>query len=265
MRQVVGPFVVAAALAALPSPVAACTCAIVRSANATPEPVLSLAERAASRGAAFVGTVLALRNPTSPMTEKQEPLRPQEVLFQVDRAWKGVTRDTITLLVGPEAPCATYLSGVRYLVLADSRDGAPRTARCDVALQMRPGPIQNATSALGPPSYIQPLVGSRMIDRGMIRVGEAPPLAEPEIPVTLSFYGEERPIRARIADRVLEPRYGMFRTDLPPGAYRVLLQWSGDESESVDVVLRCEERPPDYDRCSVHRMLGWARQAGSER
>jgi hypothetical protein len=223
------------------------------------EPVRSSAERAGSRDAAFVGTVLAMRNPTSPMTEKPEPLRPQEVLFQVERAWRGVTRDTITLLVGSEAPCATYQNGVEYLVLADIRGRGLGTAQCDGALQLRPGPIEDATSALGAPGYTQPALGSRMIDGGITRLGAAPVADDIAIPVILSFYGEARPIQARIADRVLEPRYGMFQTHLPPGAYRVRLEWPGGQSEELDVVLRCEESLPDSDDCYVQRMLGWAR------
>jgi hypothetical protein len=83
----------------------------------------------------------------------------QIVRFVTEASCRGAMRDTVTLIVGRNSPCADYIAGSRYLVLADTTadpQAALVTASCDEAWGIRSPPALRMEQVLGPPAWASP-------------------------------------------------------------------------------------------------------------
>ena len=148
----------------LPEFAAACTCAW----SEPPPPI-------AERSAVLIGTVLWVDRPAEP--SDAEGAR-QQVKILTEVSWRTPLADTLSLLVGGNAPCAEYLAGGRYLVVADLQDGRLHTGQCDRARSLVHASVRRTVDSLGEPTWIAPSQGDRLIDASLVQVGDAPPATD---------------------------------------------------------------------------------------
>lgn len=229
------------ACGALPAP-AVCTCMVGRSGGEPTEVVWS------QRDVIFVGNALEVSSEVDDTTH-------QRVRFLVEASWRGELADTVTLAVGDNSPCATYMAGGRYLVLADQRsaEGAPLTsATCDLSWVVWYPRATEMMNELGPPrrsSRGSTLSGDPLT--GAILVGQAPQPAVDTVAVGMGFQTDDRPARFRVGDRdwIDGERTAVLR--LPTGAYQVQAEWRDGERLEFYMSVKCETMTSGM--CYAHR------------
>lgn len=151
------------------------------------------------------------------------------VRFVTEESWRGAMPDTITLLVGNEAPCAHFFPGWRFLVSA-FRDtveaGRLTTGICDDAVPVSQPLMERVHGALGAPAWKAPPAGNRDLDRIAVRLGTALPREASE--GQDGFYGPHDPRIARMELGDFDSGLANSRVAVRyprPGLYHVRLTW----------------------------------------
>jgi hypothetical protein len=152
------------------------------------------------------------------------------VRFVTEESWRGALPDTLTLLIGNEAPCANFFPGWRYLVSA-FRDtveaGRLTTGICDNAMTASKPLLERARDALGEPGWKALPVGQRELDRTAIRLGT--PLPRVQSAGQEGFYGAHDPRIARMEFGDYDSRTARLADPIAyplPGLYHVRLTWA---------------------------------------
>jgi hypothetical protein len=164
--------------------------------------------------------------------------------------------DTVTLRVRRDSPCAEYVAGGRYLVVADhdpSSRWALVTGPCDDAWPIRYAGAQLAE--LGAPTWIAPQMGHRKLDADAVRLGES---REPKF---WKFWERSLvigvPYDKEIAGLEIGDRIGSSGTllYLTRGLYQFRITWTDGTTYESYVSLRCEKAFSNSP-CQVFRYFG---------
>ena len=238
----------------MPATLLACSC-ISEVPNKRPRSSIPSAPWGSTdRERVFVGHVLAID------TTRGQPFR-KEVRFVTEMSWRGALPDTLTLVVTPEAPCAYYNVGGRFIVLADAladSKSAAITAPCDYSWSFTHGGRLRAE--LGPPNWTAPPMGNRSLDVIAIPLGrllgEIPPSVD-----TLTFVApfEAGMSSFEIGNWVFPTRLPRSRIfDLAPGLYQFRIRWQDGTVYESYLSLTCDRVISDK-RCETYRFFGGLR------
>ena len=239
----------------MPATAVACSCGARQGNGAVPPTPINRPSTSApwgtiDRARVFVGHVLAID------TSGGQPSR-QNVRFVTEMSWRGELPDSLTLVVGPDAPCAYYAVGRRYIVLANSSPGSKTTAiaaPCDDSWSFSGSPL---LAALGPPNWTAPPLGKRSLDATAIPLGTSLSrlLATAD---TLEFraWKDATMDRFEIGDLVSPASgRGFVSIDLVPGLYQFRIRWRDGTVYESYVSLACGQQMSEK-RCVTHRSFG---------
>lgn len=232
-----------------PSAAHACLCETVTLPGQIPQP-----RSWSARPSIFIAHVLEVDE-----TGAQSPRL--TVRFVTESSWRGPLPDTVTLRVGSNAPCAEYIAGGRYLVLADvevTSDSALVTGQCDYAWGIHFPATLRMLAELGPPDWTAPQLGSRAIDSHAVRLGS--PIVRSASADSIVFVTPRQADirRFEIADWAAPYAGGSRILYLPPGLYQFRITWTDGTTYESYLSLRCD-RPVSGSSCQVHRFFGLLR------
>lgn len=229
----------------LPRVAHACLCTVVGPASEplpTPRPW-------SDRARIFVGHAIEVDPP-------RVTTRPRLVRFVTEASWSGPVPDTISLVVGDDAPCAMFFAGSRYRVAADADSLAPsrlRAAECESGA-MIPSPIARSRLAeLGAPAWRAPPHGRRALDAAAVRLGA--PLRRDRDSTRIAFLpaGQDSTVVFEIGDyRGSNARARGRIIYLEPGLYQLRMTWPGGSRYETYLSARCEV-PSTSGQCLLHR------------
>ena len=231
----------------------ACTC-MMDSDSRRPTPAWSDSQ------VIFTGTVLEVDRPEGSANELS-----QQVRLLVEDSWRGAARDTVTINVYQDSPCAQYMAGSRYLVLAATprADTDPlETYPCHFAWGLTYPQTKKFLTELGPPRRRSPAPGSREIDRDVTRVGSAAPLHAVVVNVGVGIASMSDVAAVAVAGQSWSvARNGAPTFKLAEGLYHVRIDWrDGGKSTFTYLSVRCEEGEPPGS-CYTFRYLSGHREA----
>jgi hypothetical protein len=235
---------------ALPSTALACSCLSNRRVEQTPPPAVAWT----GRPYIFVGHVLEVLE-----TRTRSPRL--TVRFVTEMSWRGPMRDTVTLLVRNDAPCARYTAGGRYLVVADRDTASPSalvTGPCDDSWIIRHA--GHKLAALGAPNWTAPRIGERALDAHVVRLGESrnPRLVADSLVMVVPSDADIA--RFEIADWAGSPSPNGKLIYLTAGLYQFRITWTDGTTYESYVLLRCES-PRSEGACHVFRFFSMLRPA----
>ena len=225
-------------------PLAACTCALTKQAG---EPEIPWWQR----DAVFVATALEVDD---------FGVAGQRVRFVAEASWRGQIRDTVTLQVDKNAPCAYYRAGGRYLVVADRgnvRESSLRTDQCDMDLSLSHPVARARMLELGRPQSRSPESRSALLNA--VQVGNTAAPAQDSVYMSILGGFELSDVQTiRVSDQVWSGgEHPVFR--LPHGNYEVLVEWVGGKTSQTHVAVRCEQRFGEQI-CAAYRFLYGVRE-----
>jgi len=227
----------------------ACTCAIRSLPGQNPRQ-----QPWSTRPQIFIGHVLDV-------DESQTQSSRSRVRFVTERSWRGPMPDTVTLRVGSNAPCAEYIAGGRYLVLANievTTDSELVTGPCDYAWGIHFPATLRMLEELGLPAWTPPQLGSRAIDSQAIRLGSPSVRSTPADSVLFIIPTQDDIRRFEIADWAGPSAAVGRRLYLPPGLYQFRITWTDGTIYESYLSLRCD-RPVADPPCQVFRFFGLLR------
>jgi hypothetical protein len=215
-----------------PSAPAACSCAQVVPAGETQREWFD-------RPRVFIGHVLLV-----------DGTRPSKVLFVTESSWRGPMADTVTLAV--RAPCAHYIAGGRYLVVADVDDaGRLVTAPCDYSWSIPVAPEMMAQ--LGAPNWIPAPFGLRSLDRTAIRLGSRGAPASDSLVFAVPWDPDIQ--RFELADWAGQAGPQGRLLYLTAGLYQFRVTWKDGMRYESYLWLRCDSADMSLRPCHSFRFL----------
>ena len=217
---------------------AACSCLIVTPAD---QPVPRIL-RASEAPVLFAGRALAVD------TVGNDRL----VRFAVDSSWRGAMPDSVTVVVGDDAPCALFQAGRQYLVGAHVVGPTLRLLRCGDGLELADSFTQQLLSEVAGATWRAPPVGQRDLDRASVPIDRAPEVGGARDTVRFLIPLDLGAATFEIAGMQRSPRTTMEHfVLLPAGLYRYRVQRGSATVVESYVLLRCEQPGPPY--CSALR------------
>ncbi len=244
--RVRAPGLVIALWTMMAEPATACLCEIISPAGGAR--VRSWSERPRI----FIGVVLEV-DPTPAGPSRQV------VRFVTEASWRGAMRDTVTLVVGRNSPCADYVAGRRYLVLADTTADPQAglvTSSCDYAWGIGYSAAVRMQVDLGAPGWRAPPMGSRSLDAYAKPIGT--PISRRFVEGHVAFVvpsGADIE-RFQIGDWI-GPGGGPVLFPAP-GIYQYRITWTDGTVYESYVSMRCDPRLGE-GRCQALPSFGGIR------
>jgi hypothetical protein len=166
--------------------------------------------------------------------------------------------DTVTLIVRADAPCAEYIAGGRYLIIADPDSGSVlATAPCDDSWNIHFA--GGRLAELGAPKWVAPPMGRRTLDALAVRLGEPAPPRVAADSLVLVVPNDADMARFEIADWAGPAN--LRQLHLKPGLYQFRITWTDGTSYASYLSLRCEPRTIERP-CAVYRFFSYLRPSG---
>lgn len=183
------------------------------------------------------------------------------VKFVTEASWTGAMADTVTVRVGPNAPCARFVANGRYLVVADTVRGGHGLvlAQCEDGWALNHPVAHRRREELVEPTWTAPPMGRRALDAGVVRLGEPINRGSPAETIPLMIPNNGFITRFEIGDYPDSHR-GIGQRRIAPGLYQYRVWFTDGTSYSSYMSARCESTIGEEKLCYMFRYYGSLRE-----